>query len=78
MEAFSRLKRFVLAKGGYMDKEIESNVWERLMDSDTLEDINIHAVAWQNWTDVPGLEARFPTALKNFSCNEDRWFFLNL
>lgn len=80
VEAFSRLKRFVLTKGGCHDKEIESNVWESLMDSSTLEDVNIHALSccWKNLTEVPGLEARFPTALKNFSCNEDRWFFINL
>eukprot|EP00092_Neocalanus_flemingeri_P009458 GFUD01010178.1.p1 GENE.GFUD01010178.1~~GFUD01010178.1.p1 ORF type:complete len:460 (-),score=110.83 GFUD01010178.1:47-1426(-) len=80
VEAFSRLKRFVLTKGGCHDKEIESNVWESLMESETLEDVNIHALSccWKNLTEVSGLEERFPTALKNFSCNEDRWFFINL
>ena len=79
VEAFSRLRRFVLTKGGCHDKEIASNVWESLMPSDTLEDINIHALSccWKNLKEVPGLEGRFPTALKNFSCNEDRWFFIN-
>merc|ERR1719244_784766 len=79
-DAFSRLKRFVLTKGGCQDKEIESPVWETVMDSQTLEDINIHALSccWKNLSEVPGLEERFPTALQNFSCNEDRWYFINL
>ena len=80
VDAFSKLRRFVLTKGGCHDKEILCPVWENVMDSKSLEDINIHALSccWKGLTEVPGLEERFPTALQNFSCNEDRWYFINL
>ena len=45
IEVFSRLKIFVLSKGGCKGKEIQKIIWESLMDSTMLEDFNIQAMA---------------------------------